>query len=61
MDKNAFIIDLVVNYGLSLQELVSPNMSHIQFVRNTLVVRGENGINRYIIIKGLYENYLQVL
>lgn len=61
MDRNAFIIDLVVNYGLSLQELVSPNMSHIRFVRNTLVVRGENGINRYIIIKGLYENYLQVL
>lgn len=61
MDRNAFIIDLVVNYGLSLEELVSPNMSHIQFVRNTLVVRGENGINRYIIIKGLYENYLQVL
>ncbi len=61
MDRNAFIIDLVVNYGLSLQELVSPNMSHIQFVRNTLVVRGENGINRYIIIRGLYENYLQVL
>lgn len=61
MDRNAFIIDLVVNYGLSLQELVSPNMSHKQFVRNTLVVRGENGINRYIIIKGLYENYLQVL
>ncbi|NWK68869.1 site-specific integrase [Bacillus paramycoides] len=48
MDRNACIINLVVNYGLSLQELVSLNMSHIQFARNTLVVPGENGINRSI-------------
>lgn len=61
VNRNAFIIDLVVNYGLYLQELVSPNMSDIQLVRNTLVVRGENGINGYIIIKGLYETTLQVL
>ncbi|MDW9207494.1 hypothetical protein BTTOUR_01505 [Bacillus thuringiensis serovar toumanoffi] len=44
MDRKACIINLVVNYGLSLQGLVSLNMSHIQFVRNTLVVRGENMI-----------------
>ncbi len=48
MDRNACIINLVVNYGLSLQELVSLNMSHIQFARNTLVVPGENDINRSI-------------
>lgn len=30
MDRNASIINLVVNYGLSLQGLVSLNMSHIQ-------------------------------
>ncbi|CAM4267711.1 Tyr recombinase domain-containing protein [Bacillus paramycoides] len=62
MDRNACIINLVVNYGLSLQELVSLNMSHIQFARNTLVVPGENGINRSISLseddmKQLYKYY----
>lgn len=42
MDRNACIINLIVNYGLSLQELISLNMSHIQFARNTLVVPGED-------------------
>lgn len=35
MDRNTCIINLIVNYGLSLKELVSFNMSHIQFARNT--------------------------
>ncbi|MGD6840097.1 tyrosine-type recombinase/integrase [Bacillus thuringiensis] len=48
MDRNACIINLVVNYGLSLQELVSLNMSHMQFARNTLVVPGENGSTRSV-------------
>ncbi len=48
MDRNACIINLVVNYGLSLQELVSLNMSHIQFARNTLIVPGENGMARSV-------------
>ncbi|MGI8362706.1 tyrosine-type recombinase/integrase [Bacillus cereus] len=62
MGRNACILNLVVNYGLSLQELVSLNMSHIQFARNTLVVRGENGIHRSISLtendtKQLYKYY----
>ncbi|MGF1436874.1 tyrosine-type recombinase/integrase [Bacillus thuringiensis] len=62
MDRNVCIINLIVNYGLSLQELVSLDMSHIQFARNTLVVRGENGINRSILLsendtKQLYKYY----
>lgn len=48
MDRNACIINLIVNYGVSLQELVSLNMSHIQFARNNLVVSGENGMTRSI-------------
>ncbi|MFJ8219841.1 tyrosine-type recombinase/integrase [Bacillus cereus] len=48
MDRNACIINLVVNYGLSLQELVSLNMSHIHFARNTLMVPGENGATRSV-------------
>lgn len=50
MDRNVCIINLIVNYGLSLQELVSLNMSHIQFARNTLIVPGENGITRSIFL-----------
>ncbi|QEL82273.1 hypothetical protein DN407_27185 (plasmid) [Bacillus sp. JAS24-2] len=45
MDRNACITNLIVNYGLSLRELISLNMSHIQFARNTLIVPGEDGIN----------------
>ncbi|MDA1914415.1 site-specific integrase [Bacillus cereus] len=46
MDSNVCIINLVVNYGLSLQELVSLNMSHIKFAGNILMVPGENGTTR---------------
>ncbi len=45
MDRNVCIINLIVNYGLSLQELVSLNMSHIQFARNILMVPGEKWSN----------------
>ncbi|EKS7870693.1 site-specific integrase [Bacillus cereus] len=48
MDRNVCIINLVVNYGLSLQELVSLNMSHIKFARNILMVPGENGATRSV-------------
>ena len=47
-DSNACIINLIVNYGLSLKELVSLNMSHIQFARNTFVVSGENGLTKSV-------------
>ncbi|EOO70456.1 hypothetical protein IIC_04683 [Bacillus cereus VD021] len=62
MDRNACIINLIVNYGLSLQELVSLNMSHIQFARNSLIVPGENGMTRSISLTGedtkqLYKYY----
>ncbi|MEI5887845.1 site-specific integrase [Bacillus albus] len=50
MDRNACIINLIVNYGLSLQELVSLNMSHIQFARNILMVPGENGATRSVFL-----------
>ncbi len=50
MDRNTSIINLVVNYGLSLQGLVSLNMSHIQLARNTVIVPGENGAIRSVIL-----------
>ena len=48
LDRNVCIINLVVNYGLSLQELVSLNMNHIKFARNILIVPGENGATRSV-------------
>ncbi|HDR4448832.1 MULTISPECIES: tyrosine-type recombinase/integrase [Bacillus cereus group] len=62
MDRNACIIILIVNYGLSLQELISLNMSHIHFARNTLIVPGENGMARIISLteedtKQMYKYY----
>lgn len=65
MDRNACIINLVVNYGLSLQELVSLNMSHIQFASNTLIVPVENGMTRSISLTGedtkqLYKYYKMI-
>lgn len=48
MDRNACIINLIVNYGLSLKELVLLNMSHIQFARNTFVVPGENELTKSV-------------
>lgn len=48
MDRNACIINLIVNYGLTLQELVSLNMSHIQFIRNTLLVFRESRLTMSI-------------
>ncbi len=48
MDRNVCILNLVVNYGLSLQELVSLNMSYIQFARNILMVPGKNGSTRSV-------------
>ncbi|HDR6518026.1 TPA: site-specific integrase, partial [Bacillus thuringiensis] len=65
MDRNACIINLIVNYGLSLQELVSLYMNHIQFARNTLIVPGENGVTRSIFLTSedtqqLYKYYLTI-
>lgn len=65
MHRNACIINLIVNYGLSLQELVSLNMSHIQFARNSLIVPGENGVTRSVFLTGedtqqLYKYYLTI-
>ncbi|EJR26836.1 tyrosine-type recombinase/integrase [Bacillus cereus] len=65
MDRNACIINLVVNYGLSLQELVSLNMSHIQFARNSLIVPGEDGVTRSVFLtdedtKQLYKYYTTI-
>ncbi|MGA5695743.1 tyrosine-type recombinase/integrase [Bacillus cereus] len=65
MDRNVCIINLVVNYGLSLQELVSLNMNHIKFARNILMVPGENGATRSVFLtmedtQQLYKYYTTI-
>ncbi|MFK4428510.1 integrase [Bacillus sp. RC51] len=65
MDRNACIINLIVNYGLSLQEPISLNMSHMQFASNTLIVPVENGMTRSISLTGedtkqLYKYYKMI-
>ncbi len=65
MDRSACIINLMVNYGLSLQELVSLNMSRIQFARNTYVVPGENGLTKSVCLtkentRKLYKYYTTI-
>ncbi|PEB54540.1 integrase [Bacillus sp. AFS098217] len=65
MDRNVCIVNLLLDYGLSLQELVALNMSHIQFGNNTMLVPGEEGGNRVIILsdddkKQLYKYYKNI-
>ncbi|PED43869.1 tyrosine-type recombinase/integrase [Bacillus cereus] len=65
MDRNVCIINLVVNYGLSLQELVSLNTSHIKFARNILMVPGKNGSTRFVSLtmedtQQLYKYYMTI-
>lgn len=65
MDRNVCIVNLMINYGLSLQELVALNMSHIQFGNNTLLIPEEGSINRVITLsdddkKQLYKYYKSI-
>ncbi len=48
MDRNFCIVMLLVDYGLSLQELVSLNMHHIHFENNTITIPPVSGIARTI-------------
>ncbi|MBC6972691.1 tyrosine-type recombinase/integrase [Bacillus sp. Xin] len=49
-DRNISIIHFLLNYGLSLQELVGLQMKHVHFENNTLTVPGITGIERTIVL-----------
>lgn len=51
MDRNVCIIMLLLDYGLSLQELVSLHMHHVHFENNTLSIPAVSGVERTIILK----------
>jgi site-specific recombinase XerD len=62
IDRNVCIIMLLLDYGLSLQELVSLNMHHIHFENNTLTIPPVSGVARTIALtssdkKKLYTYY----
>ncbi|MBU4643229.1 tyrosine-type recombinase/integrase [Bacillus toyonensis] len=51
LERNLSIIILLVDYGLSLQELVSLQMNHIHFENNTMSIPEDSKINRTIHLK----------
>ncbi|MFD3445577.1 tyrosine-type recombinase/integrase [Microbacteriaceae bacterium 4G12] len=60
--RNVCIVMLLIDYGLSLQELVSLNMKHIHFENNTLYIPPVSGLVRTITLsaedkKKLYAYY----
>lgn len=61
-DRNVCIIMLLVDYGLSLQELVSLNMHHVHFETDKLTIPPVSGIMRILTLsaddkKKLYKYY----
>ncbi|PEK69887.1 integrase [Bacillus pseudomycoides] len=49
-DRNISIVNLLLNYGLSLKELVGLQMQHIHFENNTITVPGIVGMERTILL-----------
>ncbi|EJQ36077.1 hypothetical protein IEE_05458 [Bacillus cereus BAG5X1-1] len=65
LERNISIIILLLDYGLSLHEVVSLQMKHVHFENNTLSIPEESKINRTIHLEEedklhLY-NYLKVI
>ncbi|MEY8351605.1 tyrosine-type recombinase/integrase [Bacillus cereus] len=62
MDRNISIVNLLIDYGLSLQELVSLNMHHVHFETNTISIPAVAGVERTLKLtdedkKQLYNYY----
>ncbi|PFM65471.1 integrase [Bacillus cereus] len=51
LERNLSIIILLLDYGLSLQEVVSLQMKHVHFESNTLSIPEDTKINRTIHLK----------
>ncbi|WP_033666333.1 tyrosine-type recombinase/integrase [Bacillus toyonensis] len=51
LERNLSIIILLLDYGLSLHELVSLRMKHVRFENNTLSIPDDTKINRTIQLK----------
>ncbi|WP_336769924.1 tyrosine-type recombinase/integrase [Bacillus bombysepticus] len=62
IDRNYSMVSLLVDYGLSLQELVSITMDQVHFENNTIVIPGAAGIEKTVTLsledkKRLYAYY----
>ncbi|HDX9614896.1 TPA: phage integrase N-terminal SAM-like domain-containing protein, partial [Bacillus toyonensis] len=51
LERNVSIITLLLDYGLSLKELVSLRMAHVHFENNTLSIPEDSKVNRTIHLK----------
>lgn len=51
LERNISIVTLLLDYGLSLKELVSLRMIHVHFENNTLSIPEDSKINRTIHLK----------
>lgn len=58
MDRNITILNLLIDYGLSLQELTALTMYHVHFETNTLSIPATAGVERTITLtKKTKSNY----
>ena len=65
MDRNIAILNLLIDYGLSLQELTALTMHHVHFETNTLSIPATAGVERTISLtsedkKQLYTYYKSI-
>jgi site-specific recombinase XerD len=51
LERNVSIITLLLDYGLSLKELVSLRIAHVHFENNTLSIPEDSKVNRTIHLK----------
>ncbi|MFE5392743.1 tyrosine-type recombinase/integrase [Bacillus thuringiensis] len=58
LDRNVSIVILLLDYGLSLKELVSLRMAHVHFENNTLSIPEDAKVNRIIDLKEEDKLYL---
>ncbi|MED4641588.1 phage integrase N-terminal SAM-like domain-containing protein [Bacillus cereus] len=65
MDRNIAVVHLLINNGLSLQELVGLQMKNVHFENNTISVPGILGIKRTILLteddKKILFNYYKTI
>ncbi|MEB9552872.1 site-specific integrase [Bacillus cereus] len=58
LERNMSIISLLLDYGLSLQELVTLQMQHVHFESNTLSLPEDSKINRVVHLEEKHKLYL---
>ena len=60
MDRNIAILNLLIDYGLSLQELTALTMHHVHFETNTLSIPATAGRKNNFINQRRQNNYIPI-